>query len=449
MKLSLRQSITLFIIGAYLILNWFFMLVRFPPVGSGVPFGEILLIFWFCFLFKDLRWLPLFTNNIIFVPFLIWWIFGITKALLAVPEYGMWALRDANHVIESLFVWVGFVFASTPGAVDRLFVWLRWVLALGVLYAFSYPWREPLAAIGPSIISASGGVIKLFSSPTYATSPILVIWEVTRRLIGGHRKAVLFSTFLLAYIIGIFQARTIYLQVIAVFLMLSWHRPKAFKNMALAMGAGLFAIILFTQSGIEIKGRNGEIISMDYITSHFIAIAGVEHKGVQLGAKGVDLRIGWWKKIFDKLTSSKTNLFFGLGYGFPLVDFRGWDGVVVREPHNSFISIIGRLGVLGATLFIWIHVHMVRAWFRVYNLCGEKGYGLGRDRLFMFMVFFVMIWVYSIGEDAFEKPYATIPYYFFWGVVLHYRIHLKNYLLSKVQESRPRESINYANSYSS
>jgi O-antigen ligase/polysaccharide polymerase Wzy-like membrane protein len=445
MKLDLRQSITLLIIGAYLILNWFFMLVRFPPVGGGgVPFGEILLIFWFCCLFKDIRWLPLFANSIIFVPFLIWWTFGITKALMAVPEHGMWALRDANHVIESLFVWVGFAFASSPGTIDRLFVWLRYVLALGLLYAFTYPWREPLAAISPGIVAASGMVIKMFSPPTYATTAILIIWEVTRRLIGGYKKSVLTSTLLLAYTIGIFQARTIYLQVIAVFLMLAWHRPKAFKNMALAMGAGLFAIILFTQSGIEIKGRNGEIISSDYIISHFIAIAGVENKGVQVGAEGNDLRLGWWKQIFDKLLSSQTNLLFGLGYGIPLVDFRGWDDVVVREPHNSFISVCGRLGLTGVILIIWIHIHLVRAWFTAYKLCGEQGYRLGRDRLFMFMVFFVMIWVYSLGEDAFEKPYATIPYYFFWGVVLHYRLHLKNALLSRSQGERFNESIDFA-----
>ena len=59
MKLSLRHSITLLVVGAYLIFSYGFMLVRFPPVvGGGVPIGEILLFFSLCFLAKDVRWIP-------------------------------------------------------------------------------------------------------------------------------------------------------------------------------------------------------------------------------------------------------------------------------------------------------------------------------------------------------------------------------------------------------
>jgi len=443
MKLDFRQSITLIIIGAYLILNWFFMLVRIPPVGGGgVPIGEILLIFWFCFLVKDLRWIPSFANNIIFVPFLIWWVYGITKAFLAVPEYGMWALRDATHVIESLFVWVGFVFASSPGAIDRLFVWFYRVLAVSVLYAFTYPWRESLAAVAPGLTAPSGYQVKIFSF--YATSGIALILESTRRLIEQHRNSLLISSLLLAYGIAIFQARTIYLQVITVSLMLLWHRPKVFKKMGLSIVAGMLAIVLVAQSGIEIKGRNGENISVDYIAHHFMAIAGIETKGIEVAAGGVSQRFGWWEKIFEKLTYSTGNFLFGLGYGFPLIEFENLEEVAVREPHNSMISIFARLGFLGFVLFAWMHLHLVRIWLASYNLCRKKGYDLGRDRLFMFMVFFVLIWVNSIGEDAFEKPFFTIPYYFFWGVVLHYRIYLKDSLLSTVQGNRPKESINHA-----
>jgi hypothetical protein len=427
-KFGFRQKIALLAVGGYLILNWFFMLIRIPPVGGGgVPIGEILLIVWLCFIYKDLRWLPSFTNNIIFVPFLIWWIYGISRAVLAVPEHGMWALRDANHVIESLFLWVGFVCASTPDAMDRLFVWLRRVLFFGVLYSFTYPWREALSGIGPSITAAGGYQANLFSF--HMTSGVLLIWEATRRLIELHGKTILVSTFLLAYAIGMFQARTIYLQVIAVILMLGWHRPKALRKMGLAIGAGLLGIILIAQSGIEIKGRNQQNISIDYLVKHFIAIAGIKSKGVESAAGGVSERLGWWENIIKKLTDNTGNFLFGLGYGLPLIDFHGSENQVVREPHNSYISVLGRLGLLGAILFTWMHVHLVRAWLRAYNLCRQMDFRLGQDRLFLLMVYFVLIWVFSLGEDAFEKPYLTIPYYFFWGVVLHYRIHLKNYLL--------------------
>ena len=103
----------------------------------------------------------------------------------------------------------------------------------------------------------------------------------------------------------------------------------------------------------------------------------------------------------------------GLGYGFPLMDFHGRLGNAAREPHNSFISILGRIGILGAIFFTWMHIHLVRAWFKAYNLCRQTGYRLGQDRLFMFLTYFVLIWIYSLGEDAFEKPFITIPIIFF------------------------------------
>ena len=51
--------------------------------------------------------------------------------------------------------------------------------------------------------------------------------------------------------------------------------------------------------------------------------------------------------------------------------------------------------------------------FWAFNLCRRAGYRLTQDRLILFMVYFVLVWVNTLGEDALEKPYITIPYYFF------------------------------------
>jgi hypothetical protein len=45
------------------------------------------------------------------------------------------------------------------------------------------------------------------------------------------------------------------------------------------------------------------------------------------------------------------------------------------------------------------------------------------------LMFSVLLWISAIGEDAFEKPYWTIPYYFFWGIVLRMNWRLANNLL--------------------
>lgn len=56
--LGIRYNLALLIIGLYLILYWGFMLVRLPPGGgaSGVPIGELLLVFFFLSV-NDVKWL--------------------------------------------------------------------------------------------------------------------------------------------------------------------------------------------------------------------------------------------------------------------------------------------------------------------------------------------------------------------------------------------------------
>ena len=104
--ISIRNGLVLLIIGLYLVLNWGFMLVRVPPGGaSGIPVGELLLFFFILTFIWDIKWLPRFSRSIFLLPFLLWWALGIGRALAAVSEHGLWALRDATHVIESLFLW--------------------------------------------------------------------------------------------------------------------------------------------------------------------------------------------------------------------------------------------------------------------------------------------------------------------------------------------------------
>ncbi len=408
-----------------------------------MPIGEILLLISFCFIIKDSKYLPQFANNIIFIPFFLWWGLGFGRLILSLPEHGMWAIRDATHLIESLFLWVGFVFAASPGAIDRLFVWWPRILMMGVLYAFTYPFSEELIPYSPTLTAAAGYTANILF--TYNTSAVLILCESVRRIIGKFGEPII-PSLLIAFTVALFQARTIYLQIFAVMILLFWFRPKAFGNMGVALIVGLVSFGLINAFGIEIKGRLGESMSLDFLVRHLGAIAGVESAGVEGAARGVGQRLGWWKDIYDRLMESPANLLFGLGYGFPLVDFANPIGTPVREPHNSFISILGRIGLYGAVFFIWGHVLLVRAWYKAFNLCRQAGHKIGEERLFLLLIYIVLIWVYSFGEDAFEKPFLAIPYYFFWGVILKYRLILIESLSTINSNPRSGKVVSHAHS---
>jgi len=438
---GIRGMSSLLIISAYLVLNVGFMLIRMPPgVNWGIPIGEILIIWYGFGLIFDSRWLLPFSRSIFLIPFLLWWGIGIGRALAAMPEYGVWALRDASHVIDSLFLWIGFLFARQIKAVDLFFSWLRWVLLISILYSFTFPFREDLKDFSPTVEAPAGYIttILFHYSSMYImvllTAAYLIIKAASPSRVGAASPSwvgiVIIAGLLVGYGVVIFQARTMYLQVICVFILFLWlHRP-AFRKMGIAVVLASFAFLGVVITGVDIPGRVGENISFEFIINHFISIAGVESEGVIGPARGISLRLDWWSIIWRQVTDSAGNFVFGLGHGLPLVEFAGPQNQIVREPHNSYLSIFGRLGLFGIIVFTWGHIHLVRAWFQAYMLCRRVGYRLGRERLLIFMVYFVLVWVYAIGEDAFEKPYNAIPYYFFWGIVLHYGLHLKSLFLT-------------------
>ena len=116
-------------------------------------------------------------------------------------------------------------------------------------------------------------------------------------------------------------------------------------------------------------------------------------------------------------------MIFGLGYGVPLTSFQGVTSIT-REPHNSYISVIGRLGVSGFAMYLFMQIALYYSWWRAFRLARKMGWTEDQDHLLMLLMFGFLTLVAMIGEAAMEVPFYAIPYYFFFGVVLRYRRHL-------------------------
>ncbi len=423
----MRAEALLLVIGAYLILNHGFMLVRLPPSGNfGVPIGELIIMLFAATFVFELKRLPSFVSVAPFAPLLIWWTIGFSRLLLDAEQHGSWALRDASHLIDSLFLWIGFVAAASPAFMERFSRWLRVLLNLGAVYSLAYPFREALSALSPKLAAPAGYYATLFfnfSAASLVPLTAAMAWIVDRSRVFGVPGLVLAGA-LIVYCIVIFQMRSTYLQVMVLFCVLMAIQPAVALRMGTALMFGLAALALLLVSGIEITGRLGETFSLDFFTQHFAAIWGAKSEGIIGSASsGVDQRIQWWAAIWRNVTQTPGSFLFGLGYGIPLTDFSIVGGVVVREPHNSIMSIVGRLGFVGLAAFVWFHLWLVRIWFRVYRSFVHAGDVVWRNNMLILGVFFLLLWVYAMGEDAFEKPYDAIPYYFLWGVIL--RVHFQ------------------------
>ena len=101
----------------------------------------------------------------------------------------------------------------------------------------------------------------------------------------------------------------------------------------------------------------------------------------------------------------------------PLTDFSHSLGIIVREPHNSYISIFARQGFIGLILWLWMHIVFFKTWARHYKFALEKNLNEKYILLFL-MIYIILVLITSVGGSVLLYPCFAIPYYFFWGVIL-------------------------------
>jgi hypothetical protein len=229
----IRNTILLLTVFAYVLLNWGFQQVRVPPVaGGGLPIGEIVL-FLTLLTISYTRTLGRLNQVVWLLPFGIWWGFGLGRAIVDFGLYGAWALRDAAHVIESLFLLAGFVLAAHPSTFEKFFEWLPRFLVVAVAYGFLYPFHWDIAMMSPTIMGANGFEVPIIGG--MMTMPFMMILAATYLILWyGHRFLPnLIAALLIGFAVATFQARTVYLVLIAVFAFLVWYRRSTIGNIAL------------------------------------------------------------------------------------------------------------------------------------------------------------------------------------------------------------------------
>jgi hypothetical protein len=363
-------------------------------------------------------------------PFLIWWCFGVGRAIVDSLEYGIWALRDAAQVIESLWLIVAFVVAGKTSDIEKLFQWLKWLFVAYSVYALGAPFADDLAAISPSIPAAATGSVPVIG--VYANLTSMLLWISFYLMIAEYKNqrvrtaGTAIGCLMIGVVVILLQGRTNYLVLIALTCIVGLFRPKSLSKFVILIPFMFIVVGTITAFNIKIPGHITQSISFSFFIHHFETIGGIsqgDEQGLEAAASGVPLRVSWWTNILEQEAADPVALITGLGYGRPLTNYIAGDetapeGVQVREPHNSFFSVLGRLGLVGAVSWIWLHVEL-------FNMCRKVFANYRRlhdtkwiNRLLIMLGFVVLTLVATLGEDALKKPYNIVLYYCFWGVIL-------------------------------
>ena len=427
----LKTDAVIVVFAGCMVLNYSFLAIRIPPSATGIPIGELVLVLYLV----TMNWPRVLTSlaatGVIF-PVLAWWIFGFTRLIADSLSNGLWAFRDATQVIESLYLLVGFVIAGQAATNARFFGALRLIMIAVSLYAVTMivPGVDRIAELAPTLPGASGQAVPLIG--IYSNTGPMLLWIAASLLlvrdhsgrIGVLRIAI--AATMIVVTIVVLQERTTYVQLVLLMAMLVMFRRGTLLRMGTVIPVFLLAVGVLELAQVELPGRLTNQVSFDFFLDHIKAMFGISDSRELAGAaKGVGQRLRWWSDIYDRVTVDAFTTATGLGYGTPLINFGTSEGVMAREPHNSIISVAARLGVVGLVFWVSMQIALFRAWHATLTLARRLGQPRIVDRLFMLLAYFVVVLGMAYGEDAFEKPYFAIPYYFFWGVILRLRLDLR------------------------
>lgn len=413
---DLRNQILLGLVALLVLLNYGFMQIRFP---LGIPIAEMGLIFSLVSI-NHLKVLPRFLKIGFALPIILWWVVGIAHILWDAGHYGFWAIRDGSHVIESLFLYVGFTFARNQKAMHWALRALPVFFIVVALYAMTYPLRDWLMPLSPSLSGTSGQPAPLLFMYTN-TAMILIAgaaYFMNSYLNDSQKRSLAIAGAMITLALLLFPSRTIVLQILAFIIYFAFRlRGPQLKSLLTALAIPVCLLVLVSTLGISVNGRFGtEFTPRDYINLVLEIIPGFSGGDGQMFSSGTEGRLIWWTGLLKQITASPQSFMLGLGYGMPLIDFGVSGGVFVREPHNDLLSILARGGMVMLVLFIWFQT---RALMRLGQLVRYYN-GNARYSSFVTGLLFIIIGtlVTALGEAPFIMAFLAVPYYFVMGLLI-------------------------------
>ncbi len=288
---------------------------------------------------------------------LAWLVVGTVRVGFDVPRYGINALRDYAVVYYAVFFFLAQNMAARADArrylIGCILIGVSVMAPLFTLFMFfERLFVSQLVVAGSPLIYYKAD---LAATQLAAGSIILFHWAPPRHRWWAWTASVGVTLFLLA-----FDSRASLLgAMVAGGLLLAAGRWKFPALQGFAAGLALLAVILlamvFNSSWAERKldGIRDRVSSVTDITGR------QRYESEESSYKGDNnrFRLVWWRNVVEETAAS--NPVFGQGFGadlsrgflqeyFPT----GGEDFTARSPHSIFMTAFGRLGAVGA--IVWV-----------------------------------------------------------------------------------------------
>jgi O-antigen ligase len=218
--------------------------------------------------------------------------------------------------------------------------------------------------------------------------------------------------------LAILQARSMYVGIVLILVVLFiFHESRKLVGFASTIGWGIAVLLAFlsviTALGITIQGRMGPV-ALSFVGEQVKTVLAVGNANTRMSHE--DDRADWYGQVWDRVRSSPTNILVGEGFGQALINFVNEDGIPVRQPHNSSLTVLARLGFVGLSIWL-LFVAIILARFVRFLRMRSAPERAQVMVLWLFLSFLLYLLTASV-QPTFEFSHGSVPFYFLLGLAI-------------------------------
>ena len=351
---------------------------------------------------------------------------GIRFVAVDFKQYGITAIRDFALVYYMAFYFVGYAVGKHERShrfLLRAFYWASGIyLVLIMPLVLASDWLPGLLALAAQVLRGRDMAVVV---PAYSTL-LLGIAAVRYRRPALYLLALIPLAWLLSL-----RARVGYVAfgVTLIFYLAAVARSRSdfFKRMT--FGAVLTAVAtailyMFSElSGVTtvqpVVEETRDIFDFGALQERKAATA-AGTASMAYSDETIRWRAAWWQAVYDE--TMEVNPAFGLGFGYDLArrfnrEYYGRTRgeAAARNPHNVAFTFLGRMGLLGLGLFLWLCLALTRQTMK--TIADIRADRQPIESINLWLVCIVMLLV-GLFSHTFEGPMAAIPFWSLLGVAV-------------------------------
>ena len=338
--------------------------------------------------------------------------------LFNIPRWGFYSVRDSSMIFEAVLLILGVAWAQNPQGVEFLKRWFFYVFLINLFYSYTFNWAEKIQYLSPKFgVFHPVPLIGNYQQTALwsVAAAIYFIW-IGPQVVRWPRWTLILLAAAQLGALGVLQVRAMYMGIGVIFvILLLFGETKKSVLFATTIGWGagaLVALLLIVSAlGIQIQGRMGPV-TFGFIGEQIQTVLNIGNANTRMSHE--EDRADWYGQVWQRITSSPVNLVVGEGFGQALINFVNEEGVPVREPHNSSLTVLARLGFVGLSLWLLFLGMVVMRYIRYLRKRSAPD-EIRATVLWLFLCFVLYLMTFSV-QPTLEFSHGSMPFYFLIGL---------------------------------